>query len=52
MYAGNRIRGLQPDYLGEAVHIYPFRGHSTGDKHLRKILEFTLAQCDTGKDNS
>ncbi|WP_284646051.1 acetylxylan esterase [Paenibacillus silviterrae] len=34
------------------LHIYPFRGHSTGDKHLRKILEFTLTQCDTGKVNS
>ncbi|WP_282936522.1 acetylxylan esterase [Paenibacillus sp. RC67] len=26
------------------LHIYPFRGHSTGEQHLRKVLEFAQRQ--------
>jgi cephalosporin-C deacetylase len=28
------------------LHVYPFRGHSTGEKHLRLVLEFVRQQCE------
>ncbi|WP_079911604.1 acetylxylan esterase [Paenibacillus sp. 32352] len=44
--AYNRIRSEKQ------LHIYPFRGHSTWEKHLRKVLEFALTKVGKLPNNT